>query len=53
MRRFGLVIAALAVMVSAAPASADEVIFAGLDVWYTPTGGANITVSIPGGFFSW
>ena len=40
-----------AVIASAAPAFADPAVLKGLDIWYTPAGGANVTVSIPAGFF--
>jgi hypothetical protein len=51
MKRTWPVLLLLAAVVAAVPALADEVILHGLDVWYTPSGGANITVNIPAGFF--
>lgn len=40
-----------AVVAFAAPAFADPAVLKGLDIWYTPSGGANVTVNIPAGFF--
>ena len=41
----------LALVVLAVPAAADPVVFKGLDTWYTPAGGAEITTTIPAGTF--
>jgi hypothetical protein len=46
-----LVVAVVAVVAFAGTAGADETIFKGLDIFYTPSGGGNITVPIPAGFF--
>lgn len=53
MKKLGFLLLALTVLVSAAPVGAqdDDVIYKGLDVWYTPAGGGNVTVDIPAGFF--
>lgn len=52
MKRLGLGALILALLVAfAGAAGADEVIIHGLDPWYTPSGGGNITVDIPAGFF--
>ncbi|MFL6195788.1 MAG: hypothetical protein ACJ75H_16540 [Thermoanaerobaculia bacterium] len=50
-KKLGFASLALALVVTAGPASADEIVFHGLDVWYTPAGGASVTVDIPAGFF--
>lgn len=47
--KYGILLAALVVF--AGPVRADETIFRGLDNFYTPAGGGNITVPIPAGFF--
>jgi hypothetical protein len=42
----------LLILASAAvPASADETIFRGLDLWFTPSGGGQVTISAPAGHF--
>lgn len=53
-RRFGILglIIGLATVLAAAPALAQPVaIWKGLDTWYTPAGGAQVTVSVPAGYF--
>jgi hypothetical protein len=51
LKKFSCAILALALIAAAAPAFADPAVIQGLDIWYTPSGGANVTVNIPGGFF--
>lgn len=51
MRKVTLLSVALALVLAARPVRADETIFQGLDVWYTPSGGAQITIDIPAGMF--
>lgn len=42
----------LLILASAAvPASADETIFKGLDLWFTPNNGGQVTISVPAGHF--
>ncbi len=50
-KKLSFMVLALAVIVSAAPAFADPAVLKGLDIWYTPAGGASVTVFIPAGFF--
>jgi hypothetical protein len=52
-KRFSYAVLVFAVIASAAPAFAvgDPAVFHGLDIWYTPSGGANVTVNVPPGFF--
>lgn len=48
-RTIGMAVAiALATVV---PVAADPAVIKGLDIWYTPSGGAIVTVNIPAGFF--
>src|SRR5690349_20064881 len=51
LKKLSCAILVLAVVVAAAPAFADPAVLKGLDIWYTPAGGANVTVNIPAGFF--
>lgn len=50
-RRLVLAVAMLALVPLAVPAGADETIFMGLDLWYTPNNGAQVTVDVPAGLF--
>jgi hypothetical protein len=50
-KKLGFAVLGLAVIASAAPAFADPAVLKGLDIWYTPSGGASVTVNIPAGFF--
>lgn len=50
-KKLSCAVLALAVIAFAAPAFADPSVLRGLDIWYTPSGGANVTVNIPAGFF--
>ena len=45
------ILALAAITLLAAPAMADNLVSAGLDTWYTPAGGAQITTTIPAGTF--
>ncbi len=50
-KKLSCAVLVLAVIACAAPAFADPAVIKGLDIWYTPAGGASVTVNIPGGFF--
>ena len=50
-KKLGFAVLGLALIAFAAPAFADPSVLKGLDIWYTPSGGASVTVSIPAGFF--
>lgn len=53
MRRTSTILAAAALLAAlvVVPASADETIFTGLDFWTTPSGGGQVTASLPAGLF--
>lgn len=50
-RRTLTLIVGLAVLLAAPVVAQDPAIWKGLDTWYTPAGGAQVTVNIPAGYF--
>lgn len=51
LKKLSFAVLVFALVVVAAPAFADPSVIKGLDIWYTPAGGASVTVNIPAGFF--